>query len=370
MFPDLKQVLPPGWQAEMAATPQNPKWHGEGDVLTHTKLVFQALAQVEAYQRADESTRQILSLAALLHDIGKIRTTRLEDGSWVSPGHGRVGAQMARQMLWQELGLCGTPEKQRIRETVCQLIRYHGVPPYAITREDGVVALRKIAANGALLPGFTIDLLCTLAEADARGRICDDRAEMLEQIQLCRELARESGCHDAPFPFPDAHTGHAYLSGMQIPPEYPLYNNTWGTVILMAGLPGTGKDTWIQSNCPQLPMISLDELRREMGIAPTGNQTPVVEAARERAKVLLRKKQPFVWNATNVSPLVRRKQIDLFAAYGASAQIIYLETGWAEQLRRNQNRPDAVPEPAIGRMMSHLEPPERWEAPLVCWHCI
>lgn len=114
-------------------------------------------------------------------------------------------------------------------------------------------------------------------------------------------------------------------------------------------------------------MISLDDIRREMKFSPTDNQSKVVEIARERARELLRKKQPFVWNATNLSPMVRSKQIKLFTQYHASTRIIYLETDWEEQLRRNAGRPDAVPEQAICHMMEELVLPEAKEAHWVEW---
>ena len=120
----------------------------------------------------------------------------------------------------------------------------------------------------------------------------------------------------------------------------------------------------------KLPMISLDEIRKEQKISPTENQSKVLEIARDRAKALLRKKQPFVWNATNVSPMVRGKQIQLFTQYHASSRIVYLETEWTEQLRRNSSRQDTVPEQAICHMMEELILPEEKEAHNVQWHCV
>jgi len=357
----------------MSRTEQNPAFHAEGDVWTHTKMVCEELVKLDAFCNLTADKRQAVFLAALLHDIGKIPTTRWEDEKWTSPNHTLVGSKMARQFLWQELGLCGTPEKLQFRETVCNLIRYHSFPPHAIDDPDGKRKLLAIAANGQNCPMFTIELLCTLCEADALGRECideNDRIHMAELVQLCREFAKESGCYDAPYPFPSAHTQISYLGGKDIAPEVELYDDTWGEVILMSGLPGTGKDTWIQEHYPDLPMISLDEIRREMIIAPTDNQSKVLEIARERARELLRKKQPFVWNATNLSPMVRAKQINLFTQYHASTRIVYLETDWNERLRRNAGRADAVPEQAICHMMEELVLPEAKEAHRLQWHCV
>jgi len=354
----------------MSRTEQNPAFHGEGDVWTHTKMVCEALVTLDSFRNLAEEEQEAVFLAALLHDIGKIPTTRWEDNKWTSPNHTLVGSKMARQFLWQQLGLCGTPEKQQLRETVCFSVRYHSFPPHAIDDPDGKRKLIAIAANGWTCPMFTIELLCVLCEADAMGRECVDKAHMLEQVGLCAELAKESGCYDHAFAFPSAHTRFSYLAEKDIAPEVELYDDTWGEVILMSGLPGTGKDTWIQEHYPDLPMISLDEIRKEMKISPTENQSKVVEIARERAREMLRKKQPFVWNATNLSPMVRAKQIKLFTQYHASTRIIYLETEWSEQLRRNTGRPDTVPEAALCHMMAELIPPEAKEAHRVQWHCI
>lgn len=359
-----------GLAEEMDRTPQNPRWHGEGSVLEHTKLVIKAVTESPAFLEADGRTRRMLYLAAVFHDIGKLRTTRLEDGQWVSPGHAGAGAGMARRILWREFGLCGTPEKQDLREAVCGLIRYHSLPPHAIESGDGKLRLIRAAANGALAPGFTVRLLCAFSAADALGRSCGDKEDLLERVALCAELAKEAGCYDGPYPFPTEHTAYACLSGKHISPEYPLHDGTWGEVTLLSGLPGTGKDTWIRENRPDLPMISLDGIRRELNASPAREQGQVAAAARERARELLRKKQSFVWNATNILPMTRKKLVELFASYGASVRLVYLETEWDEQLRRNAGRKDAVPGSAISNMLEKLTPPERFEAHRVEWHCV
>lgn len=277
---------------------------------------------------------------------------------------------MARELLWLECGWCGQPERQALRETVCALIRYHSLPPHAVDEEGGARRLLKAAANGELLPGFSMELLCLLAKADILGRICSDREELLEAVELCGALAEEQGCLTGPRVFPSRHTAFSYFSGKLAQPDYELYDDTWGEVILMCGLPGTGKDTWIGAHYPELPVVSLDAIRAELGVPPVGPQKRVADEARERAKALLRAKRPFVWNATNVTADLRRRQVELFTGYRASVRIVYLETEWEEELRRNAGREAVVPEETILRMLSKLTPPEPWEAHRVEWHCV
>lgn len=356
--------------AQMADTPQDPAYHGEGDVLTHTKLVCRALADLEEFRQLEESARQAVFLAALLHDVGKISRTRLEDGRWTSPHHAAAGAAVARELLWRDCGWCGRPDRQVMRETVCALIRYHPLPPHAAYEADGVRRLLKAAANGELLPDFSIRLLCLLAGADVLGRVCDDQAELLERIELCAALAGEEKCLTGPRPFPSPHTAYSYYCGGLAHPDCQRYNDTWGEVILMCGLPGTGKDTWLGSHCPGLPVVSLDGIRAELGVSPVGPQKKVIDTARARAAELLRQKRPFVWNATSVTADLRRRQTELFAGYRASVRIVYLETEWREELRRNRDRIAAVPESAVRRMLAKLTPPERFEAQQVDWRCV
>ena len=50
--------------------------------------------------------------------------------------------------------------------------------------------------------------------------------------------------------------------------------------------------------------------------------------------------------------------------------MIYLETEWEEQLRRNRERSKAVPEQVIRRMLGYMTLPECFEAHRVEWHCV
>ena len=201
-----------------------------------------------------------------------------------------------------------------------------------------------------------------LVEADLKGRIHDNMEESLEPLYMTIEIAKELNCFENPYIYKDKFSEFAYLSGRNVGLGQELYNDTFGEVILTCGLPASGKDYFINEKYSSYPMVSLDNIRRELKISPTDNQGLVIQTAKERAKEYLRKKQPFVWNATNITTDVRNKLIDTFIDYKAYVKIEYIETSFKEQLKRNKSRQYTVPEGVILKMLSKIVLPERKEA--------
>lgn len=354
----------------MRHTPQSVRWHAEGDVWAHTQMVCESLVSLPEYRQLPQIQRQILFIAALLHDVGKPVTTRQEGTEWVSPSHSTKGALLARYLLWSEYGMCGTSELQAMREAVVLLVKHHSFPPYALEKEENVRKMISIAASAELVPDFSLKLLYLLAKADALGRECEDKDDFTAHVDLFAELAKEQGCYDGPVSFTSDYTRRAYFSGGDVWPQQELYDETWGEVVMLCGLPGTGKDYWISRHCKDMPIISLDEIRNRYKLSYEGSQGYVASLGKEEAKTYLRKHQPFVWNATNLTVDIRRQLIDLFESYGASVRVVYLETDRATQWRRNKDRQDKVPETIIDSMLSKLAIPEIHEARYVQWLCV
>lgn len=348
--------------AKMGGIRQNPVWHGEGDVLAHTRLVCDALVGDPVFRAMDETDRAEVFVAALLHDVGKIAKTKMENGTWVSPGHSIAGALFVRKMLWQVFDMAGTEEKRRFRETVCSLIRFHSAPPHFMSKSEPERFVGSIAAEGCVTEGFTLEKLCMLVRADILGRKASDVGRLLDELALFTATAKELGCLDGPPRFADPFSRLAWLEGRTGYPEQKLYNDTWGHVYMMCALPGTGKDTWIRSNLPDVPMVSLDAIRAELGVSWEDGQGPVVARAFESAREYLRAHRSFVWNATCLTPDLRKRELQLFRDYDAYTEIVVLEVPWEEGLRRNRNRKAVVPEDVIDSMLGRFTPPSVREA--------
>ena len=352
----------------LSETRQDPRYHAEGDVYTHTRLVVQALCEMDRFRELTERKRAELFFAALLHDVGKPQTTIISSDAITSPGHAPTGARIARRRLYADHGICGTTDLLNFRETVCNLINYHTFPVHALNDENNERMLR-IAAQGELIPDFNLDLLCILAEADIRGRHSEHVTAHIESVELCRELARDTGCLCSPYTFASVVTQHALLNGRRLWRDQIMPDTSWGEVVMLAGLPAAGKDTWIARNLTGLPVISLDELREKYHVSPLDRQTAIGRLAQEQARAFLRRQEPFVWNATNISVTIRRTLLRLFESYGARVRIIYLETSPENQQSRNANRTHVVPQSAIDIMIARLTPPARHEATHVQWIC-
>lgn len=337
--------------AALDTCPQDPIHHAEGDVGTHTRMVVEALLGDTNWRGLPETDRANLFWAAVLHDVGKPAVTRHEDDGRISSrAHSRVGAFIARELLWH----AGSPFAWR--EALCGIVAHHQLPFWLIERPDP--KRMAIETSWRCRP----DHLCLHARADAIGRICQDQQAILENVNLAALTFQESDCWDHPFAFTNDESRVAFFEIEGRDPHYAAHETFPCTVTVMSGLPGSGKDTWISKHRPKHPMVSLDLIRDELGIMATDNQGKVIQAAHERAREHLRAGRDFVWNATNTTRLNRSRVLRLLRDYGARIEIVYLESDPDQLRRQNRNRPDAVPDAVIDHLAKKLEPPQICEA--------
>lgn len=349
----LNDALP--WVRNLKDVPQSPVHHAEGDVWIHTRMVMEALLALPAYQALPAYKRSIVFLATLAHDISKPACTYTDDdGHVVSPRHAVKGRIYFRGEAYQGRP-AGIPFAAR--EEIAHLVRYHGLPLWFLEKRD----VQTVVLKASQL--CDLQLLTLLAEADVRGRICPDQQELLDRVGLFQEYCKEQGVWDGPWKFRDGHARFAYFHQPGNGLYYEPYDDYRGTVILMSGIPGSGKDTWIARHCPDWPVVSLDDLRAELDISPKDKQGLIINTAKERAKEHLRKGENFIWNATNIIPAIRSQLIGLFQEYRARTRIVHVEVPYKRMLSQNANRSAKVPDNVIAKMIQKWEVPEVWEAP-------
>lgn len=345
--------------AAMRECIQDPLYHAEGDVWTHTMNVVEALHADPAFKELPEDRRIALSLAALLHDVAKPRTREVEiiDGRTriTHHGHSRYGAIKSWEVLWRN------DVPRNLRERVFHLIMWHQRVFHVFGKED----LRAELARFSIVGNWS-DLVM-LAKADNRGRIAPNLKETEEQLELVRLAAEEENVLDAAWPFPSDHARMRFAKGADNSLFYHPVDPSGSSVVLLCGLPGVGKDTYAQTNFGDRPHVSLDGIREEMDVSMDDEQGSVIQESLSRIRTHLRAKEPFVINATNLTRDRRGKLIDLCLAYNAKVDIHALELPDSVLRKRNREREAAVPNAVIDRMIERFEPPSLLEAHDVTW---
>jgi predicted kinase len=340
------------WAWAMAACAQDAGWHAEGDVWTHTRLVLAELEKLAEWPALDRDSRLKLVFTAIFHDSGKPATTLVdpETGRTRSPKHSIAGMELARSAL-RELGC-----PLGLREEIASLVRYHGRPPYVLEKDDPA---REVIGLSWLLSNRLLHLF---ALADTRGRLSGEMQRPEDNLHLWKLVAEENACFEGPYAFANDYARFLFFRDELSSLYYAPHEDYSCTVTLMAGLPGSGKDTWLVKNRPGLPVVSLDDLRETLEVDPTDDQGAVIQAAREQCRVHLRARRDFALNATNTMRQTRRRWIDLFADYGARIEVIYLEPELPVLLAQNARRTKKVPDRVMERLIQKLEPPTRSEA--------
>ena len=340
------------WCRAMAACGQDAGWHSEGDVWTHTKMVCAQLPELDGWAGLSSHERTVLTFTALFHDSGKPLTSHVDlaTGRITSPKHAPKGEHLCRSAL-RDLG-CDLAT----REEVARLVRFHGRPAFLLEKSDPaheVVSLSWLVSN---------KLLYLFALADTRGRRTAEMGRPEEDLQLWRVVAEENGCFDGPYRFANDHARFLFYRREEPNLHYVPFEDYRCTVTMMSGLPGSGKDSWLARNRPDLPVVSLDEVRCDLEIEATEDQGEVIQVARERCRERLRSGRSFAFNATNLLRRTRQRWIDLFADYSARIEIVYVEPPLPIILDQNRRRGRPVPEGVIRGLAGKCEPPTITEA--------
>jgi tRNA nucleotidyltransferase (CCA-adding enzyme) len=199
-FPELKATI---------GVPQEPEWHPEGDVFTHTCHCCDALVKIPEWPKTTSHLRQVYMLAVLLHDIGKAVTTRreLQNGKEriVSPGHEQESVPLAEKFFER----INAPFD--LRKRVIPLIANHMAHLQVVTDRS----VRRLAKR---LEPANIPDLCMVMTADTNGRpprppqvpkIVKPLLEKAEELQV-----KESA------PQPILLGRHLIELGMQPGPEF------------------------------------------------------------------------------------------------------------------------------------------------------
>lgn len=148
--------------AALRGTRQEPEWHPEGDVFTHTQLCLDALVRLPEWSEGNDSA--VLAFAVLGHDFGKPAVTQQAEKNgrirWISPGHANKSGPLTETFLRR----IGAPLDYD--PIVRALVEHHHAHDRANTPFTDS-AIRRLAHR---LAPATVRQLAAVMRSDSRGR--------------------------------------------------------------------------------------------------------------------------------------------------------------------------------------------------------
>lgn len=185
----LAELLPE--LAALATTPQDPRWHPEGDVLEHT---MQAIDSAAA-DPAEQLDRRVLIYGALCHDLGKAVTTVVTPQKISSHRHEEEGVPLAQKLLKR------MTSGNALLDIVPTLVRWHMAPGIFVRQDTPIRAYKRLAFR--LAPHTNLRMLIALSYADRRGRNPERGAPLVgpvPEIDTFVRNAQIAGIFDGPEP--------------------------------------------------------------------------------------------------------------------------------------------------------------------------
>lgn len=381
---------------EMGNTPQDPVWHAEGDVRTHTLMVLELALQRHV---PDPDS---FALACALHDIGKTRTTRTQ---WrdsegrecvVSPKHASYG----RSYLYPRMHRLREIVSQPQVDLICSLVGYHhhvksacGVHDKRGDFEDNPLITEGEQARMLQLARISnLQDLFHLETCDTLGRVSlDIPAEWSDEDKVWwlywfQDMAEFYGVWEAPpfkgwrEQFADAFESEGsefvekalckatydYAKKKIFTPEEGIsrayeWRKHCPSLTLLCGPPGSGKSS-VASRYEHV--VSLDQLREEI----VGDRScqkkngQVRQEAKQRLQKHLASGHDVCFDATSLTRDQRRTLLSLAHQYKAATRIIGFAIDPDILRNRNQRREHRVPDLYLDEAIAKYEFPAESEA--------
>jgi tRNA nucleotidyltransferase (CCA-adding enzyme) len=229
--------------AALRGTPQEPEWHPEGDVFTHTGLCLDALASLDGWLSAPPARRRMLSFAVLAHDFGKPPTTQHAERRgalrWVSPGHEAAGGPLAESFL-RRIGAPLELDPPVRALVVHHLAHHHG--------RDGGYSDSQLRRLARRLAPATIEDLALVMSADSLGRPPLPATAILELVGRMRARALALAV-EAAAPRPIIQGRHLVALGRRPGPEFkPILDSAFEAQLDGAFSDEAGGLAWLREH--------------------------------------------------------------------------------------------------------------------------
>lgn len=173
----------------LSRTEQNPFWHSEIWVHHHVKMVVEQVCKM--FNNLDKISF-IMIASALFHDIGKGACTYFnnEKGTWSSPNHAEVGAEITRKLL--------EDDDEDIAEIICWFVKNHMKPLEIFESKRPIKDLIMLSNNSPNIRYCTIENLLALKRCDCLGAKMKKYDGWKEKLEFLKNIAIKYKCYNRP----------------------------------------------------------------------------------------------------------------------------------------------------------------------------
>ena len=370
-LPDLDVIFEIDEFKLMSHCPQSVKWHKEGNVREHTKLVtehMQNILSINGIKPSDDEYYIMMMSSAICHDLGKPSTTLFdsEKEDYTTRNHGAVGARITRRIFFDE--------EIMLREKVCYMVRRH-MDMHHLYDKGTETATRNIIKLSHGFKGVTVKDLTLLNVSDSLGSVNDIDTDfsIYGKAVKIKNDAERINCYEEPYKFLDDYQKMYYLSNdnyvplMENPLLTPYRMKGIGefTVYILIGVPGAGKTYYTQHKLNGKKVISRDIIRSEIGIKgekPQGNKKQeelVTKIFNEELIKCCKIGKDFVIDNTNVRKLYRDEYKGIILEYKPKIVYIYIEA--PDDTTNRKRREGMMSMSVIDKMWNYFDFPELYE---------
>lgn len=343
---------------------QNSQWHQEGDAYNHTVNVVNEMQKiVDNNDIKTKHVRMLLLAAALFHDIGKPLTTYFDenDGEYHSKNHGLEGARLTRILFFDE------PDVY-FRESLIYMVRNHMDLHYIFGKSDKYKK-KLIKLSFGMVP-LTYMLWLNMADTYGSMSICESPEKRDVRFKIINELMDELHIRWTNYmEYENRLTPYKELNNLvdldikDVNQDKESFN-----VYIMCGLPGSGKSTYIKENFPNLPIISRDVFRYELGltsspdekiIAKPDEEKRITRLMNERIIEYCKAGKDFVIDNMNLRYTYRQAILNIALQYNAYITVIYIEAPNIETCIKR--RAGQIPANEYKRLLNTIDFPMPYE---------
>lgn len=160
---------------------QNPKYHPEGDVWTHTMIVLDNAAKF----RNEVSDVYSFMLFALIHDLGKIETTEIIDGKIHSYNHEVVGVEIAERLLER---VC---HEKKVKNYVLKSIPLHMRPSMLFESKSKIKKTNKLFDEVVEPKDLIYFSLCDKHVETSKKEELEKKEFLFERLRVYEETMKQ-----------------------------------------------------------------------------------------------------------------------------------------------------------------------------------